>query len=308
MSSEAVLSTHHAASAPPPHLPAPGAAVPAALERWALGMGMLVMYGPTAYELLNGGMWSTAEHGHGPLMLAVSLWLMWRRWNNGAREFAPAPSPKLAWPVLALGALLFISGRALQIPQFEVGSAIAMLAGCMALLGGTPLLKAMRFPLFFMIFMVPFPAFIIDPIGDVMKTGVSTSAENVLHALGYVVARTGVLLHVGQYHLLVADACAGMRTLLMLEAMGILYLNVVRHSSMLRNVGLALLIVPISFSANVIRVIVLALITYHWGDEAGQGFLHGFAGMVLFVSALALTIAADGLLRATERRNKLSLG
>jgi exosortase/archaeosortase family protein len=60
---------------------------------------------------------------------------------------------------------------------------------------------------------------------------------------------------------------------------------------------LALLIVPISFVANVIRVITLSLITYHFGDAAGQGFLHGLAGIVLFLSALMLIVACDSLLR-----------
>ena len=54
---------------------------------------------------------------------------------------------------------------------------------------------------------------------------------------------------------------------------------------------------PISFTANVIRVIVLTLVTYHYGDAAGQGFLHGFAGMVLFISALILILGVDGLLQ-----------
>jgi exosortase/archaeosortase family protein len=81
----------------------------------------------------------------------------------------------------------------------------------------------------------------------------------------------------------------------------LLYLNLVRRDSLFRNVGLALLIVPISFTANVIRVMVLSLITYHFGDEAGQGFLHGFAGMVLFLSALMLIIGVDTLLRTFER-------
>ncbi len=97
--------------------------------------------------------------------------------------------------------------------------------------------------------------------------------------------------------MLVADACAGLHTLFSLEAMGLLYLNVVRHTSLLRNVALAILIVPISFTANVIRVMVLALITYYYGDEAGQGFLHGFAGMVLFMTALMFIIATDSGLR-----------
>jgi exosortase/archaeosortase family protein len=106
---------------------------------------------------------------------------------------------------------------------------------------------------------------------------------------------------VGPYQLLVADACAGLNTLLTLEALGLLYLNLVRHESAARNITLAILIVPISFAANVIRVITLTLITYHFGDEAGQGFLHGFAGMVLFMAALMLIIAADTATRAFVR-------
>jgi len=126
---------------------------------------------------------------------------------------------------------------------------------------------------------------------------VSYAAEWLLHLLNYPISRSGVILNVGQYQLLVADACAGLHTLFTLEALGLLYLNIVRHTSAFRNIALAILIVPISFLSNVIRVMVLTLITYHLGDAAGQGFLHGFAGMVLFVSALLLIIGTDSLLR-----------
>lgn len=104
-------------------------------------------------------------------------------------------------------------------------------------------------------------------------------------------------MQIGQYQLLVADACAGLNTLFTLEALGLLYLNLVKHQSIARNIVLAICIVPISFVANVIRVIALTLITYHLGDEAGQGFLHDFAGMVLFMAALLLIILFDGFLR-----------
>jgi exosortase/archaeosortase family protein len=70
------------------------------------------------------------------------------------------------------------------------------------------------------------------------------------------------------------------------------------YKSRTRNALLAFWIIPISFSANVIRVLVLVLVTYHLGDEAGQGFLHGFAGMVLFGVALVLTYLVDRLLAA----------
>ncbi|HEY1229504.1 MAG TPA: archaeosortase/exosortase family protein, partial [Ramlibacter sp.] len=89
---------------------------------------------------------------------------------------------------------------------------------------------------------------------------------------------------------------------LTLEALGLFYLNFMRHPSAFRNIGLALFIVPISFSANVIRVITLTLITYYFGDAAGQGFLHGFAGMVLFLTALVLILSVDSGLQWYLRR------
>jgi exosortase len=134
---------------------------------------------------------------------------------------------------------------------------------------------------------------------------VSYVAEAVLFWIGYPIGRNGVILQIGQYMLLVADACAGLHTLLTLEALGLLYLNLVRRDSAFRNVALALLIVPISFAANVIRVMALSLITYHFGDEAGQGFLHGFAGMVLFLSALLLIIGFDTMLQTFEKLRKI---
>ena len=138
----------------------------------------------------------------------------------------------------------------------------------------------------------------VDAVTLPMKMAVSYVAESILFAAGYPIARTGVILQIGQYKLLVADACAGLHTLFTLEALGLLYLNLVQRDSLFRNVALAILVVPISFAANVIRVMVLTLITYHFGDGAGQGFLHGFAGMVLFLSALLLIIGVDTLLHA----------
>jgi exosortase B len=149
--------------------------------------------------------------------------------------------------------------------------------------------------------MVPMPGLVIAAVTMPMKIAVSYMAETVLFALNYPIARSGVLLQIGPYQLMVADACAGLQTLFTLEAMGLLYLNLLRHESLLRNVFLAVSIIPIAFTANVIRVMVLTLVTYYWGDAAGQGFLHGFAGMVLFVSALLLIMALDSMLRLLNK-------
>jgi exosortase B len=207
------------------------------------------------------------------------------------------PSPIAGWPVFLTGLLLYVLGRSQQIPLFEIGSLIWVLAGIMLLKRGARALKVLWFPFFFMLFMLPLPGILVSELTMPMKMAVSWVTANVLFYAGYPIARAGVVLQIGQYQLLVADACAGLQTLLTLESLGLFYLNVVQHTSTLRNVVLALLIVPISFTANVIRVMSLTLITWYFGDAAGQGFLHGFAGMVLFFSALLLILGVDALLQ-----------
>jgi exosortase B len=275
--------------------------LPLPMDVVVLGLGLLAMFSLTLRDLFqdnDAGLWNKGEHSHGPIMLALSMWLLVTRWRefDGAVD-GSAKGSWLAWPAFLIGSVFYISGRALGIIYFEVFAFIPMVIGLVALIGGYPLLNKVKFPLFFLIFMVPIPGFLLDPISQFIKLRISIAVTEVLWFFGYPISHTGVVISIGPYQLLVADACAGMRTLFMLEAMGIFYLNVARYSSLLRNICLGLLIVPISFTANMLRVIFLALLTYHFGDEVGQGYLHGFAGIVLFVIALALIISLDGLLR-----------
>ena len=262
-------------------------------------IGLLSMYGPTVYRLLDNGLWATDEHSHGPLILLISLWLLVGRWRSAlAAGIGTTAASDRAWWFLGAGAVLYVLGRSFEVPLFEVGSAIPMLAGFVLIAHGSAMLRKLRFPLIYMIFMIPIPNAISGLVSEFLKTNVSLVADNVLHWAGYPVARSGVVLQIGQYQMLVAEACAGMRTLFMLEALGVLYLELVRHTSWFRNIALAVLIVPISFAANVARVIILCLLTYTFGDDVGQGFLHEFAGIVLFFCGLALMVAADVLLRS----------
>ena len=265
-------------------------------EWWPILLGMLVMYVPTFYELFN-GLWATEEQMHGPIILALGIFLMFRLWPHMIEKCTVKPASVSGWTVFSIALLLYIVGRSQQIILFEMGSFIWMLAAILLLKYGSGALKVMWFPLCFMLFMIPLPGTLVTMLTMPMKMAVSYVTESILYWAGYPIARNGVILQIGQYQLLVADACAGLQTLLTLEALGLFYLNVVRHTSVFRNVALAILIVPISFAANVIRVITLTLITYYFGDAAGQGFLHGFAGMVLFVSALILILGVDSLLQ-----------
>lgn len=269
-------------------------------EWWPIVIGLLVLYVPTLYDLFT-GMWMTEEQAHGPMILALSLWLMYRRWPQMMEKSAGKPvsrfSSVMGWVILAIGLLFYMLGRSIKINPLEMGSFILLLASILLLKRGSSGLKVLWFPLFFMLFMIPLPGPLITMLTLPMKMAVSYVTESLLFMAGYPIARSGVILQIGQYQLLVADACAGLQTLLTLEALGLFYLNMVRHTSVFRNVTLAMLIVPISFTANVIRVIVLTLVTYYFGDAAGQGFLHEFAGLVLFISALSLILGIDSLLQ-----------
>lgn len=266
-------------------------------------IGLGVLYLPTFYAL-GTTIWATDAQGHGPIVLALSIWLLWRNRAGLLTWTGADPAPKLGGLALFAGFASYALGRSQDILILEVGSLLFVVAAVILLLRGPAQLKAVWFALFFMLFMVPLPSTIVDLLTQPMKMAVSQVAAEILHAVGYPVARAGVILHVGPYQLLVADACAGLHTLFTLEALGLLYLNIVRSTSILRNVLLAILIVPISFFANVIRVMTLTLITYHFGDEAGQGFMHGFAGMVLFMSALVLIIAVDGGIKLLLHRTR----
>lgn len=211
------------------------------------------------------------------------------------------------WLIFILALILYIIGRSQQILIFEMGSFILVLISVLLIKLGSRALKIMWFPLFFLIFMIPLPGQFVSLFTMPMKMAVSYVAEHILFWANYPIARNGVILQIGQYQLLVADACAGLQTLLTLEALGLFYLNLIHHTSVFRNVTLAILIIPISFTANVIRVITLTLITYHYGDAAGQGFLHEFAGIILFLSALVLIIAVDTLLQYLIKTRPMKL-
>lgn len=255
---------------------------------------MLLMYGPPYLELAQ-TVWKTDEQGHGPIIFAVSLWLLWRVRHALAR--LPSPRAPVAGYGFALfGAVMFAIGRSQVIWIFQIGSQIFVLIGLVLVFKGWRGLRLVWFPLLFMLFMVPLPEALVAAVTAPLKNAVSASASEILYRLGLPVGRSGVTLHIGQYQLLVADACAGLNSMFTLEALGMLYMNLMRYSSVGRNVCLALLLVPISFCANVCRVLILVLVTFVFGDAAGQGFVHGFAGMVLFFVALVLMLGVDRLL------------
>ncbi len=259
-----------------------------------LAFGFLVMYVPT-YTDLASTVWASDEQGHGPIILAICLWLLFQK-RHAIAHLQKQPAFWSGFIVLGLGLFTYILGRSQAIKVLEVGSQILVIAGLLLTFKGPPALRLAWFPIFFLVFMIPLPGALVVALTAPLKAAVSYLAEAILHTAGYPVSRSGVILFVGPYQLLVADACAGLNSMFTLEALGLLYMNLMNYTSIKRNLILAALIIPISFCANVVRVMILVLVTYHFGDEAGQGFIHGFAGMVLFMVGLSLMLMVDKIL------------
>jgi exosortase B len=202
----------------------------------------------------------------------------------------------VGWVLLVFGLLAYAVGRSQDILILEIGSQILVILGALLVTLGMSAARALWFALFFLLFMVPLPGFVVDAATGPLKGYISVIAEEALYAAGYPIARNGVTLTVGQYQLLVADACSGLHSMFSLSAMGLLYLYLMQRTSVARNLIIMAAILPIAFVANIVRVIVLILVTYHMGDEAGQGFLHGFAGIMLFVIGLLFLFMLDWIL------------
>jgi exosortase B len=276
------------------------ASAAASLAYWPVVVGLLVMYVPM-YISLAYGIWNDEAYEHGPIVAVVTAWLVWDRRRQMA-ALTKEPAPVAGAAALAAGLLLYVIGRSQSLPLFEVSSQIPLLAGLILLFYGWRGIRVLWFALLFLGFMIPLPGFVLYAVTGALKQQVSALAETVLHYAGYPIARSGVVIQIGQYQMLVADACSGLNSMYSLSAMGLLYLYVMQRASVWRNAILLAAVIPAAFLANVLRVIILILVTFHLGDAAGQGFLHGLAGMVLFLLALGLLFVIDAIAGFWQRR------
>jgi exosortase B len=250
---------------------------------------------PTVWDLSR-EIWRGDEQGHGPVILLVSLWLLWRK-RHAILDAQLSPRPWTGGVLLTLALTMQVIGVSQRLLQFEVLAPILAGAALLLITRGWGALRAAALPLLFLVFIVPLPGIFVQTVTMPLKMAVSWVAQTLLHDVGYPVARSGVIIAIDQYQLLVADACAGLTSMFTLEALGLMYMHMRRLAvSRWHDITLAVLLIPIAFVANVVRVIVLILVTYYFGDAVGQGFAHGFAGVVLFTAAAVMLLGTDSLL------------
>ena len=262
---------------------------------WVLALaGFAAMYVPL-YWWAAGGIWQGEEQGHGAIILVVLGWLFWSL-RGEINQLAARSAPLLGWPPFVVGILTYLVGRVFDISILEFASQPLVAVGALLLLKGTGAVRLAWFPLLYFVFMIPLPGILVDAITGSLKGLIANIVEAALYALGYPIARSGVILSIGPYQLQVADACSGLHSMFSLAALGTLFMYMMGPKRKLHLAIMLAAILPIAFVANVVRVVTLVLVTYYLGDEAGQGFLHGAAGMLLMLVALLFFFFLDQLL------------
>jgi len=267
-----------------------------AVLRWdqAAWLGALLIgaYAPVLFFL--GRQWyNDPDMGHGFFVPLVSGYIVWQR-----KDQLAALDPQPDWR----GFLLMIYGAAqlligaLGAELFLTRTAFVIsLIGLVWMLGGATVLRKLAFPLFLLFFMAPIPAIIYSRITFPLQLLASRLAENALVVFQIPVIREGNVLELADQKLSVVEACSGIRSLLSLSYLSMVYGYFFEKKNWLR-IGLFLSTIPIAIVANASRVTLTGVLSEEVNPELAEGFFHSASGWVIFMIALVILICLHQLL------------
>lgn len=279
----------------------PIAGVPlATIRHWPVLMGIAALAIPTLFSLARQH-WSTEGGAHGPIILATGSWLFWRQ----RKEIVAKADPKFFGPAAFVCApllFLYMFGRIFNVLSIETGALYALLV-CLAFIYLSPSsIRRLAFPIIYLAFLISPPGSLITEMTQPLRIWISGLAADTLYQFGYPVGQSGAIIQIAQYELMVEQACAGLNSILSLLALGLFYTHLSPDKSMANIVPLLVSIIPIAIFANILRVLFLILLTFHFGDGVAQGFSHDVAGLTTFVLAMSGLLAVEVITGRLRRR------
>lgn len=241
------------------------------------------------------------DFSHGFLIPIVSFYFVYER-----RKQFSVLSPSSNWAGLGLiifGILLLLLGN-LATEYFTMRfSMLVVFGGIILFLLGNDFFKTLLFPIIFLIFMIPIPSILMDRITFPMQLFASKVAANTLYLIGIPVLREGNVMLLANTSLEVAEACSGIRSLISLLALSIVFAYL-SHKETWKRILLVLSTFPIAIIANAARVSGTGILAHYYGDSVAQGFFHGFSGWILFVVAFVCLFGVGTFLSKVNRVNK----
>ncbi|HEV2287826.1 MAG TPA: exosortase A [Candidatus Acidoferrales bacterium] len=262
---------------------------------WLAGLSVLflVLYGPILESLVL-NWWRDPNYGHGFLVPVFAGYAFWKQ-RDSLAKIALKPTNLGFLVMLAAIALLLLGslGAELFTSRFSM---LVLISGCVLFLGGWKFLRAITFPLGFLILMIPIPTIIYNQITFPLQLLASRFATFWLQLINVPVLREGNLIILPNYTLEVVDACSGIRSLMTLITLAIAYGYLVERRVWVRWL-LVILMIPIAIVSNAIRIMGAGVLTFHYGPTMAEGFFHEFSGWVIFVAALVLMFVCHWILR-----------
>jgi len=243
--------------------------------------------------------WTDPNFSHGFLVPVFSAFVVWR----DRKQLAALPK-KPSWFGLAViaGALVVLIVGVLGAEFFlSRSSLVLLLAGLVICFLGWGHFRAILFPLAFLFFMIPIPVIIFNQIAFPLQFLAARLGSSLLDLCGVPVLREGNVIQLPTMALEVAQACSGIRSLMSLGAVAVIY-GYFLETRILHRVLLALAAVPIAIAANGLRVMGTGLLGYYWDPDKAEGFFHTFSGWVIFIISLALLFTIHAVLRWVETR------
>ena len=254
---------------------------------------LFALYAPVL-RILVGQWYSDADYSHGFLVPFLSAYLIWQR-RDKLRQVPRRPS--LWGMVIVLGAmgLLFLGslGAELFLARFSL---LCTICGLIVYFCGWAMLRAMAFPMAFLLFAIPIPVVVYNEIVFPLQFVASRFATWTLETLNlFPILREGNVLILPGMQLEVVEACSGIRSLMSLLALAAGFGYVVERSIVARWI-LFLAMVPLAIVSNGTRVMITAIMANYMGPQAAEGFMHEFSGWVIFVVATVLFLAFYSLM------------
>lgn len=252
-----------------------------------------LFYRPVA-EMVNTWSLTGSYYTHGFLIPPISAWLVW---NKRAEIFKnPVRSDALGYLFVVLSGLMLCGGEFLGFRVFEQAALLPMPIGVLLVLLGRSHVKAMAFPLAFLVFMIPIPPSLTQSIAFNIKILATEGAVFVANLLWLPMLRQGSYIHFKDDHLLIGEVCGGLRSVIALLALGALLAHLSKSRAWAR-IGLFLMSVPVAIGANIFRIFFLCVVGYIFGSANAGGWVHDVSGILIFVVAFAMFLGLDGFLR-----------
>lgn len=250
------------------------------------------LYFPILSRLV-GQWWNDPNFSHGFFVPAFSLFILWQDRNR----FLSLPRRPSSWglAILVAGlAVLVVGSLGAELFLSRV-SFLVVIAGLVVFFLGWNYLRAVLFPWAFLLLMIPIPAIIFNQITFPLQILASKVAATVLPWLGVPVLREGNIINLPAMPLEVAQACSGIRSLLSLGTLAVIYGYLMETRNGMRTV-LALASIPIAVVANSLRIVGTGLLVQYWDPDKAEGFFHAFSGWLIFVVSLGLLFLLHHLL------------